>query len=218
MQAYLDKYPRERLSQEGAALVVNWLLDKDQAPDADVLKAVVRAMDLSMTGRKTETGLSYFQTFAERPERAALAIATGQEALKHSREAFDARVVYALHNALGELHYTRQDVTNAWKHFLSAAFMAPDDMSIVLNLARVYDKQGEVRRAYARYKRVAGTAGLPAEIGAEVKSAMARLGAQLPKDDPLLIDEAPKPAGPAGAAGGRGRGRSGGGAPVFRDR
>jgi hypothetical protein len=221
MATYLEKYPRERLSQEGASLLVKWLVEKDRAPDADVLKAVTRAIEMSMTGRRTETGLTYFQTFAEMPDRQALAVATAQEALRHAREAFDARVVYALHNELGELHFKKDDVTSAWKHFLSAAFMAPEDMAIVLNLARVYDKQGEVRRAFARYKRVAGAAGLPAAIATEVRRAMDRLRTQLPKDDPLLIEETPAPSRGAGAAGAGGRGggrggRSGGSVPGSR--
>jgi hypothetical protein len=57
-----------------------------------------------------------------------------------------------------------------------------------------------VRRAYARYKKVAAADGLPPEVDVEVKAAMDRLRKLLPKDDPLLRDE--KPA--------SGRGRSGG--------
>jgi hypothetical protein len=207
LRAYLEQYPDARLSREAASLLVTWLVEKDRAPDADVLEAVTRAVQMSMTGRRTETALSYLGQFAETPERANLAIEVGKMGLEHSREAFDARVVYAMHNALGQLYFKKDDVTSAWRHFLSAAFMAPEDMSIVLNLARVYDKQGQVRRAYARYKRVAGSAGLPPDVSAEVKAAMDRLRPQLPKDDPLLIEDAPRP--PAGVPprpGGRGGG------------
>jgi hypothetical protein len=94
-------------------------------------------------------------------------------------------------------------VNDAWKHFLSAAFMAPDDLEIVLDLGRVYDKRGETRRAYARYKRVAAAPGLPPEIDTELKTAMERLRKLLPKDDPLLREEKP----PAG------KGKGGGGHP-----
>ena len=80
---------------------------------------------------------------------------------------------------------------------LSAAFMAPEDLEIALDLARVYDKQGETRRAYARYKRVSA-GGMPAEISTEVKRAMDRLRKLLPNDDVLLRDEKP----PAGKGGG----------------
>ena len=162
-------------------------------------------MELTRQGKlweaKAETCFEYLTAFAERPDRAALAIAAGQEGLKYSREAFDARVPYQIHSQLGQLYMKQSNWNEAWKHFLSAAFMAPDDLEIALNLGRVYDKRGEVRRAYARYKRVAAAPGLPPDIDAEVKAAMTRLRAQLPKDDPLLRDEKPV-----------GRGRSGGGA------
>jgi len=138
------------------------------------------------------------RSFSETPGRLDLAIAAGVEGLAYAREAFDARVVYALHNALGELYLKKSEWDDAWKHFLSAAFMAPDDLAIALNLARVYDHQGQVRRAYARYKKVAAAQGLPPEIETEVKAALDRLRKLLPKDDPLLRDELP--------VGGRGRG------------
>jgi hypothetical protein len=198
---YLEKYPKERLSPEAAALLVKWRLEKDKASDADVMKAVAWAVNTSLPGRRTETCLNYLTTFAELPDRIDLAIASGVEGLKYSRDSFDARQVYVTHNQLGQLYMKKSAWDYAWKHFLSAAFMAPDDLEIVLNLARVYDKQGQTRRAYARYKRVAAAPGLPPEIETEVKGAMDRLKKLLPKDDPLLREEKP----PAG------RGRGGGG-------
>ncbi len=200
MQAYLEKYPHERLSAEAATDLVKWRVEKDKASDAEVMKAVQWAVKTSLAGRRTETALSYLKMFEEMPNRNDLAISAGVEGLSHSREAFDARVVYALHNAIGELYMKKSAWDDAWKHFLSAAFMAPDDLAITLNLARVYDKRDETRRAYARYKKIAAAQGVPPEIESEVKTAMERLRKQLPKDDPLLRDEAPAP------AAGRGRG------------
>jgi tetratricopeptide (TPR) repeat protein len=198
LQAYLEKYPHERLSAEAATRLVASRLEHDKAGDAEVLKALRWAVSTSRPGRRTETCLAYLKSFGETPRRLDLAIAAGIEGLTYAREAFDARVVYTLHNALGELYLKKSEWDDAWKHFLSAAFMAPDDLGIALNLARVYDHQGQVRRAYARYKKVAAAQGLPPEIETEVKTAMERLRKLLPKDDPLLRDEAP--------AAGRGRG------------
>ena len=189
LEGYLTKYPKERLSADAAALLVKSRLDAAGAADADVLKAMQWAVNTAGVGRRTETCLEYAMSFGEMPGRTDLAIAAGKEGLKYSREAFDARVVYDLHHLLGQLHMKQSKWTDAWKHLLSAAFMAPDDLEIALDLARVYDKQGQSRRAYARYKRVAAAGGVPPEIGAEVKSAMDRIRVLLPKDDPLLRDE-----------------------------
>ena len=208
LEAYLTKYPNERLSADAAALLVRKRLEEDGSKDADVMKALQWAIKTTPANRRIETCLEFVETFAEAPGRTTLAIAAGEEGLKYSREAFDARVVYALHHRLGQLEMTRQNWDDAWKHLLSAAFMAPDDPLIMLDLARVYDKQGQVRRAYARYKRVAATPGAPPEIAAEIKSAMDRLRKQLPKDDPLLKDETPPATGRGGRAGGGGGGRS----------
>ncbi|MEO6222842.1 MAG: hypothetical protein ABIP90_06295 [Vicinamibacterales bacterium] len=196
LEAYLTKYPKERLSGEAASQLVKRLLEQPGATDADVLKSLQWAVTTAPAGRKTETCLQYVTLFSEAPDRTALAIAAGTEGLKYSREAFDARVVYALHHQLGRLYMKQIKWTDAWKHLLSAAFMAPDDLEIALDLARVYDKQDQTRRAYARYKKVSQAGGLPPEIGVEVKNAMDRLRPKMPKDDPLLRDE--RPAGKGG--------------------
>lgn len=200
LEAYLTKYPKARLSPEAASQLVDRRLEQDGATDADVLRALEWAIKSSVPGRQTETCAEYVTRFAELPGRTALAIAAGKEGLKYSREAFDARAVYALHHQIGRLQMKDGAWGEAWKHLLSAAFMAPEDLEIALDLARVYDKQGQTRRAYARYKRVGQVPGLPGEIGAEIKSAMDRLRPMLPKDDPLLRDEKP-----ATGKGGRGR-------------
>ncbi len=196
LEAYLAKYPRERLSGDAASLLVKRRLEQPGATDADVLKALQWAVNTAPPGRRTETCLEYVTAFDEVPGRTALAIAAGTEGFKYSREAFDARVVYALHHAVGKLYMKQSRWTDAWKHLLSAAFMAPDDLEIALDLARVYDKQDQTRRAYARYKKVSQSQGMPPEIAVEVKGAMDRLRPKLPKDDPLLRDE--KPAGKGG--------------------
>jgi hypothetical protein len=102
MQAYLEKYPAERLSGEAAALLVKWRVEKDQAADADVMQALEWAVKTALPGRRTETCQSYLAMFGEM-DRVDLAISAGKEGLKYSREAFDARVVYGLHHAIGRL-------------------------------------------------------------------------------------------------------------------
>jgi len=191
LEAYLQKYPKERLSGEAADLLVKRRLEQAGSTDADVLKALQWAVTTAEPGRRTETCLEYVTQFGDVPGRTALAIAAGAEGLKYSRDAFDARVVYTLHHQLGKLHLKQNQVSDAWKHLLSAAFMAPDDLDIALDLARVYDKQDQTRRAYARYKKVSQAQGLPPEIASEVKGAMNRLRPKLAKDDPLLRDEKP---------------------------
>ena len=201
LEQYLQSHFETRLGPDAADLLIRKRLEQESATDAEVLKALDWAIRATPADRRVETCLTYLDVFDKMPNRTALAIAAGEEGLKHSRVAFDARVIYSLHHRIGQLEMKRQDYDEAWKHLLSAAFMAPDDMNVVLDLARVYDKQGEVRRAYARYKRLSVAPGAPPEIAAEIKSAMERLRKQLPKDDPLLKDE---------PVTGRGRGGGGG--------
>lgn len=201
IEAYLQSYPESRLAPDAADLLVRKRVEQDGSTDADVMKALAWAIKATPADRRIETCLQYLDKFDQLPSRTSLAIAAGQEGLKYSREAFDGRVVYDLHHRIGQLEMKRQNWDEAWKHLLSAAFMAPDDLEVILDLARVYDKQGEVRRAYARYKRLSVAPGAPPEIAAEIKDAMDRLRKQLPKDDPLLRDETPAGRGRGGGVG-----------------
>ena len=202
LEQYLQTYPDSRLGPDAADLLIRKRVEQEGATDADVMKAVAWAIRTTPTDRRIETCLTYLDMFDKLPNRTSLAIAAGDEGLKYSREAFDARVIYDLHHRIGQLEMKRQNWDEAWKHLLSAAFMAPDDLNVILDLARVYDKQGEVRRAYARYKRLSVAPGAPPDIAAEIKAAMTRLRALLPKDDPLLRDE---PVTGRGRGGGVGR-------------
>ena len=202
LEAFLQAHPDSRLGQDAADLLIRKRLEQEGSTDAEVMKALSWAIRTTPADRRIETCLTYVEMFDKLPNRTSLAIAAGDEGLKYSREAFDARTVYAMHHRIGQLEMKRQEWDEAWKHLLSAAFMAPDDLNVILDLARVYDKQGEVRRAYARYKRLSVAPGAPPDIAAEIKAAMERLRKQLPKDDPLLRDEAVPVTG---------RGRGGGG-------
>lgn len=202
LEAFLAAHPSSRLAPDAAEALVRTRLDQADATEADVLSAVGWAVRVAPADRRIDTCLGFLEMFDAMPNRTALAIAAGRQGLTYARDAFDSRVVTTLHQRLGQLEMKRQQWDEAWKHLLSAAFGAPDDPNIMLDLARVYDKRGEVRRAYARYKRLSVTPGAPPEIAAEIASAMERLRKLLPKDDPLLRDD---------PAAGRGRGGGGGG-------
>ena len=201
LEQYLQTYPDARLGPDAADLLIRKRVEQFASTDAEVMKALEWAIKTTPVDRRIETCLKYLDMFDKLPNRTSLAILAGEEGLKHSRVAFDARVIYDLHHRIGQLEMKLSNWDEAWKHLLSAAFMAPDDLNVILDLARVYDKQGEVRRAYARYKRLAAAPGAPPEIAEEIKAAMERLRKQLPKDDPLLRDE---------PVTGRGRGGGGG--------
>jgi hypothetical protein len=182
MRTYLEQYPHERLSAEAARWLVRWRLEKDRASDAEVLQALTWVIDTSLPGRRAESCYEWAETFSTLPGRTALAIEATQAGLQHAREAFDPRIVPALHRLAGEQYLQQGELTPAWKHLLSAAFMMPEDPRINLDLARVYDRQGRALRAYSRYKRAAAGGSRGAEADTEIMLAMDRLRKQLPND------------------------------------
>ena len=71
-----------------------------------------------------------------------IGIAAGQLGVKSARKDRYPEANYKLHGRLGEL-LLPSDKREAWRHLLSAAFGLPEDGMINLNLARVYEANGE---------------------------------------------------------------------------
>jgi tetratricopeptide (TPR) repeat protein len=185
VQAYLEKYPKERLSYEAANLLVQRRLD-EKASDAEIIAALTWVVNTALSGRHSEDCERWVDIFKTLPGRDDLVVSAAKLGLTYSRGAITVQSVYRLHNTLGEQYLRQGDLDQAWKHFLSSAFMTPDDLTASLNLARVYDKQGRTRRAYSRYRRVLAAPDVPEAMKSEAVAAMARLRKDLPSDDPLL--------------------------------
>jgi len=159
---FLQQHPKHRLSAEGAAELMQWRVDAG-AIDDELMEALQWIADTAPPDRRMESCVAYVRTFASMPGREKLVRRAGDVALKYARNAVTVQDTYRLHNLLGEVLMEQGELTEAWKHFLSAAFVPLDDsvdrqhnLTVNLNLARVYEKQGRQVRAYARYKKALG--------------------------------------------------------------
>jgi tetratricopeptide (TPR) repeat protein len=157
--AYLRRHPKTRLGAEAAAALMKVRLE-DRAPDDGLVEALQWIVDTAPADRRLESCMEYVRAFAAMPGRSALVQRAGAMALKSSRAAVTVQDTYRLHNLIGESLLAAGNLEEAWKHFLSAAFMPLDNQSdllhnlaVNLNLARVYDRQDRYARAYSRYKK-----------------------------------------------------------------
>jgi hypothetical protein len=224
ISSWLQRNVSHRLSIEAAAGLMQWRIE-EQATDAELMQALQWIVDTAPPARRMESCIGYVRIFAAMPGRSSLVQRAGSLALQHSRSALTAQDTYRLHNILGEALLKEGALTEAWKHFLSAAFMPLDNstdllhnLSVNLNLARVYDRQDRTVRAYSRYRKAlalmsvkvrnqpalieaaqgANNPSLTPEqrneleslrgLQAEIESAMKRLRARIPADNAVLAE------------------------------
>lgn len=198
MAAYLEKHPDARLARAGAKLLVEWRL-KENADDERLLTAARWLRDTTPRSARSAVGLALMAYFAQaKPPRPDLVVGVGRLALEAARTDKNPGNLYLIHHEIGKQLLAQDNVDGAWTSFLSAAFGLPDNASVNLDLARTYDKQGRVRRAYSRYQRAAQLAQQQRKIGAEtltkdelseLNAALVRLRKGLKADDPLLTGE-----------------------------
>src|SRR5690606_27013415 len=99
---------------------------------------------------RAERGLSLMRRMAAEPPQVAIAV--GQLAAEAALATPKSPERYRIHQLLGEIRLAAGEVEGAWENFLTAAFGLPEDPGVNLNLARIYEKQGRLKRAWSRYR------------------------------------------------------------------
>jgi hypothetical protein len=163
LQSYLERFPDARLSREAVQRLMDERLQQQDATDDQFMKALKWVADTSPPGRRMENCAVYVRAFRGMPDRASLVVQSGLFALQYSRDAITVQDIYRLHNIVGEAYLQQDKLNDAWRHFLSAAFMPLDNQTdlahnveVNLNLARCYDRMGRTTRAYSRYMHTQG--------------------------------------------------------------
>lgn len=159
-QAYLEQYPATRLSAQAARRLMEGRIKQVGATDEALMQALQWVAKTSVPERQMENCTPYVRAFRAMPGRDALVVQAGLFALQYSRQAVTVQDTYRLHNIIGEAYMKQDKVKEAWKHFLSAAFMPLDNntdlihnIAVNYNLACAYDRMGRATRAYSRFVR-----------------------------------------------------------------
>lgn len=201
MLKYLQRYPQTRLAPEAAQALMERRLQEPGATDDALVEAVQWVVDTTEPRRRMEMCLPYVKRINDLPARSVAAQRAGNLALQYSREAITVQDTYRLHNLVGEAYFKDAKFAQAWKHFLSAAFMPLADgqhnLAVQVNLARTYDRMGRVTRAYSRYLKCRELLAPRLEQGGremqflfvDVEAAIVRLKAQIPADELEVLDD-----------------------------
>lgn len=182
VEAWLEKYPQERLNREAAELLLTYFLEEDAGAEATG-RALKWIRDTTVEGLRATRMLDLMEELSNEGEM-DLVIAAGELGVESGRKDRYPDAVHKIHGRLGEIMLDRDEDREAWRHLLSAAFGLPEDGLINLNLGRCYEKTGRFRRAFSRYVQAV----IKEESGPMAMEGMRRIDEQLPPEERLSID------------------------------
>ena len=182
VEGFLGDYPDARLGREAADLLLIYRLD-DGAPEEDVHRALRFAHEVYPADLRATAALDRMKMLAEDGWPDYL-IYAGELGLEAGRDDRYPEAVHQIHGKLGEVHLARGDDERAWKHLLSAAFGAPEDGMVNLNLGRLYERQERWRRAFSRYVQAA----IVAESGPQAIEGLQRVQPMMPDGERFSVD------------------------------
>ncbi len=181
-RGYLEAHPESRLAGEAAELLLNQCLD-GLAPAEEVEDALVWTDRTTPEDLRATAALDRMKILAEDgwPDHE---LRMGEIGIASGRKDRYPDAVHEIHARLGEVYLDREQVDEAWRHLLSAAFGLPEDGSINLALGRCYEAQGRYRRAFSRYIQAA----IVAESGPQAIDGLRRLQPLMPDDEPFSVE------------------------------
>jgi hypothetical protein len=149
LEAFLEKYPKERLSPEAAQLLLAYRLDEDAG--AEQIESAIRRLRVTWREDMVSTQALDLMRKLLAAGRQMPAVFAGELGIEGGRKDRYPNSVHQLHAALGGILLDHDKDKRAWRHLLSAAFGVPDDGPVNLNLGRFYEKQKRYNRALSRY-------------------------------------------------------------------
>ena len=157
VEAFLSRHGSSRLAAEAASTLLALRLD-DYPPSQE---ALVRAMRLRAAAvpQERRSGemlrLSDELTDSDRDDKYALAGVALEIGLEHAPQALNGTEAHRIHARLGLVALRRDDLRQARRHLLSAAFGLPRDPLVNLWLGELYERMGKLTRAWSRYVQAA---------------------------------------------------------------
>jgi hypothetical protein len=182
LEAWLEKYPKERLSPEAAQQLLAYRLNKDAG--AEQTESAVRR--LRVTWREDMISTQALDLMREllAAGHPMLAVFAGELGIEGGRKDRYPNSVHQLHAALGGILLDHNEDKRAWRHLLSAAFGVPDDGPVNLNLGRFYEKQERYNRALSRYVQAV----IKVETGEKALEGLERVQRKMGNAQPLSVD------------------------------
>ncbi len=180
--AFLQTHAEARHRQEAAERLLHAHLDSDAEPE--LMEQAIAW--LSETWRKDIRATRALDLMKELSEAgyADAALDAGKHGVEGGREDRYPNAVHQIHARMGEILLGKEDLKQAWRHLLSAAFGLPEDGMINLHLGQCYEKQGRYQRAMSRYVQAL----LDAASGEQAVDALARVSRLMGEGEALTVD------------------------------
>ena len=149
LESFLTEYPKERLSQEAARMLLSLYMDED-AEEESFSKAIAWLHDTWREDIRSTLALDLMKELRAGGYVDA-ALKAGELGVEGGRKDRYPDSVHHLHAAMGDLLLDKNENKEAWRHLLSAAFGLPEDGLINLKLGEFYERQKRYKRALSRY-------------------------------------------------------------------
>ena len=149
LEAWLEKDIDSRLAREGAATLMNLMID-ELRPRPDCLRALEWLDKTRIPDLKTTEALKWMKDLSNMG-RDDLAVEMGDLGIKSGRQDRYPEAVHKVHAYMGELLLELGQDDRAWEHLLSAAFGIPEDGRVSLKLGEFYERKDRLDRALSRY-------------------------------------------------------------------
>lgn len=149
LEAWLTRYPKERLAPDAADLLLDARLDEGATGES-----MSRALEFTQASRPEDlkaTGALELMLKLLACGRPNDSIVAGELGLKFGREDRYPDSVHKVHARIGSVQLELGARREAWRHLLSAAFGLPEDGPLNLDLGRCYELDERWNRAYSRY-------------------------------------------------------------------
>ena len=188
LDAFLELYPEDRNVEE--AVLNRFVLGLDAA---DSLEPQMAALEKGLNVTPEQEKFRYLNDFLNvafsSDAQPDLSITVGVRALDFVALAENPGDRQKVQLLLGDLHYGKEEVEDAWRYYLASAFNGDPRLEgvVKVKLATVYEEQQRWRRAYANYARsLRDQRSLPEDLAADAQEGLSRIRDHLDPSDPLI--------------------------------
>ena len=179
---FLEDHEDHRLALEAAQLLVTLRLIEG-LPAEEVRPALAWVDRACKEDLKATSALEQMKTCAAFGLPRHL-IEAGRIGLEGGRDDRYPDAVHEIHARLGEVFLDLDEMDDAWRHLLAAAFGLPEDGTINLQLGRLYERQERYRRAFSRYIQAA----IRPDSGPQGVEGLSRVAPLLPDGDGFSVE------------------------------
>ncbi len=151
LRTFANENTKSRWCHEASSELLRILSEMPSPPRDAFRDGAFAAIDSARDNQRGTIALSVLEQWPETLDDDDLKIEVIEKALPQARADEDGNATHKLRLELGKIARQRQDNNGARRHLLSAAFGMPGNGHAHLELGKLYEQMGELKRALGRY-------------------------------------------------------------------